>query len=391
MDAFANTLLHVARLLQKNDNKANKQKNPQGGGKSDPTGAIIGFIIACIAIYFIYTSCCKEPVKTEPANSSTSARTRPPPANAADPEVKQALNGFIDRIKNNDLMLRDVNLDHLEVSDDDARNLADALKSNTNVQYIKLRYNNISDKGGAALKEALAVNSSVRRMSLAGNKYMDHDLQVQIEKLSLNPSHRGGLSASEKQERAQQQFGTADDMADALTGGLAAQMRWRKLRNFVKGAAQFKQAPSVKAAKAEKAAGAAEDAPAAAAAAEALPVAAGPAVVVSVAPEEPASEAAAVVAPVTPTAADVAARSPSKPVSVAPAAEAGGGAAVVVPVTPTAADVAARADKEDAVVVPVAAEAAAEEAAAEVPAADSTKSYAAIVVGDVFGALQQRW
>ena len=71
------------------------------------------------------------------------------------------------------------------------------------MQYIKLRYNNISDKGGAALKEALAVNSSVRRMSLAGNKFMDHDLQVQIEKLSLNPSHRGGLSAGEKQERAQ--------------------------------------------------------------------------------------------------------------------------------------------------------------------------------------------
>ena len=349
------------------ENKA-QPKHQEG----DASGTVIALLCICIFLCIAYYLCCREPAEGEDQgymsffcselkescgikrkrNAVRQQQKTPPSSSPATDRGdtrrdSRAVDGIIARLEANDLTLRDVNLDNLSLNDDDATRLASALRKNTNVQYVKLRYNRIGDSGGTALREALAANSTVRRMSLAGNRFMDHALQVQIEKLSLNPSHRGDQDPARRQERAKQHFGTEDDMADSLTGGLAAQMRWRKLRNYVKAAAQFKNTGPGLAAIME-------------AAEAALPVVPGPA-----------SEAAGAATAAETAAAPAPAAANTKPEEDAAVVDGG-------EVPAAGEEEAAAAEKEEA---PRAAEAPAKEEAA----LSSVRIFAASVVADVLG------
>ena len=82
--------------------------------------------------------------------------------------------------------LRALSLDHLQIGDYGAKELARGLCYNENLTYLSLRWNNICEEGGVALADALHHNKGLKNLVLAFNNIGDAAGQAFASALKRN-------------------------------------------------------------------------------------------------------------------------------------------------------------------------------------------------------------
>ena len=88
----------------------------------------------------------------------------------------------------------DVNLYREYIGDAGATQLADALRTNTNVKELNLGDNAIGDAGATQVADALGTNTSVKVLNLDYNPMIGEELKGRIEAL-LAPAARAQRKA----------------------------------------------------------------------------------------------------------------------------------------------------------------------------------------------------
>ena len=77
---------------------------------------------------------------------------------------------LLQRIRDNDPTLTSLDLTHNKIGVDDARAIAEALKTNTTVKSLDLGWNKIGAAGARVLVEALQINTTLTSLDLRGNE-----------------------------------------------------------------------------------------------------------------------------------------------------------------------------------------------------------------------------
>ena len=77
-----------------------------------------------------------------------------------------------------------VSLERLNLSDDDAEEIAEILKTNNTLKVLWLWHNNISDRGAKALAEAIKQNNTIEKIFLEDNNIGIDGIVSLVEALS---------------------------------------------------------------------------------------------------------------------------------------------------------------------------------------------------------------
>jgi Ran GTPase-activating protein (RanGAP) involved in mRNA processing and transport len=93
---------------------------------------------------------------------------------------------LLERIRSSDPKLTVVNLYHNNVGDEGARDIADALKHNTTLEWLYLSDNNIGDEGACAFADALKHNTTLIELDISVNNIGDEGVCAFADALKHN-------------------------------------------------------------------------------------------------------------------------------------------------------------------------------------------------------------
>ncbi|MBA2651509.1 MAG: hypothetical protein H0U73_04485 [Tatlockia sp.] len=102
--------------------------------------------------------------------------------------MRESFEITLTRLKNNDASLSSLNLGYNYIGDAGAKDISEALKTNTSLSRLDLRSNQIRDAGVKDLSEALKTNTSLSSLDLAGNKIGADGAKDFSEALKTNSS-----------------------------------------------------------------------------------------------------------------------------------------------------------------------------------------------------------